>query len=173
MNNVHKMSLMAILTAGAIVISIIETFIPSFGIPGIKLGLANILVLITLYEIGVKEAIFVNLGRVFMTGLLTGNLLTMGFLMSLVGAVMALAIMILLYTIVKKFSIVGVSVAGSIFHILGQILIAMAFLGTIYILYYLPIIAISAIVTGVFVGIVSKLVIRTRIIQKQREKYKF
>ena len=173
MNNVHKMSLMAILTAGAIVISIIESFIPSIGIPGIKLGLANILVLITLYEIGVKEAIFVNLGRVVMTGILRGNLITMGFLMSLTGAVFALVIMIVFYLLIKKFSIIGVSMVGSIFHVLGQILIAMAFLGTIYVLLYLPIIAISAIVTGVFVGIISKLVIRTGIIRKQREKYKF
>lgn len=173
MNNVHKMTLMGILTAGAIVISIIESFIPSFGIPGIKLGLANIIVLITLYEIGVKEAIFVNLGRVFMTGLLRGNILTMGFLMSLTGAVLSLTIMIMFFLFIKKFSIIGVSVIGSIFHVTGQILIAMAFLGTVYVALYLPIIAISAIATGVFVGIIAKLVIHTGIIRKQREKYKF
>jgi len=75
--------------------------------------------------------------------------------------------------LIKKFSIVGVSVIGAIFHVFGQILIAMLFLGTAYIILYLPIIAISAIITGVFVGIVAKLIIHTGVIKKQREKYKF
>ena len=171
--SIRKISIMAILTAGAIIISIIESFIPSIGIPGVKLGLANIVVLITLYELGIGEAIFVNLARVFLTGLLRGTILTMGFLMSLTGAVLSLGIMILFYLLIKKFSIIGVSVIGAIFHVIGQIVIAMIFLSTPYILYYLPIIGISAIVTGVFVGIISQLVIRTGVIKKQREKYKF
>lgn len=171
--NTHKITLMGILTAGAIVISILESFIPSVGVPGVKLGLANIVILIILYEIGVKEAILVDLCRVFLVGLLRGTLISMGFLMSLSGAVLSLGIMILLYLIVKKFSIVGVSVIGSVLHVTGQIAIAMAFLGTVYVVYYLPIIMISAIITGVFVGFVSKLVIKTGAIKKQREKYNF
>ena len=171
--NTHKITLMGVLTAGAIIIAILESFIPSVGIPGIKLGLANIVILIILYEIGIAEAIIVDLCRVFLVGLLRGSLLSMGFLMSLTGAVLSLGIMVLLYLIVKKFSVIGVSVIGSIFHVTGQILIAIAFLGSIYVLYYLPFIALSALITGVFVGIVSQLVIKTGIIRKQREKYKF
>ena len=171
--SIRKISIMAILTAGAIIISIIESFIPSIGIPGVKLGLANIVVLITLYELGIGEAIFVNLARVFLTGLLRGTILTMGFLMSLTGAILSLGIMIFFYLLIKKFSIIGVSVIGAIFHVIGQIVIAMIFLSTPYILYYLPIISVSAIVTGVFVGITAQLVIRTGVIRKQREKYKF
>ena len=97
----------------------------------------------------------------------------MGFLMSLAGCALSLGIMIIFYVLVKKFSIVGVSVIGSLFHVTGQILIAMIFLGTAYIILYLPIIAVSAIITGVFVGIVAQLIIRTGIIKKQREKYNF
>ncbi len=164
---------MGILTAGAIIIAILESFIPSIGIPGVKLGLANIVILIILYEIGIVEAIIVDLLRVLMVGLLRGTIVSMGFLMSLTGAVLSLGIMILLYLVVKKFSIVGVSVVGSIFHVTGQILIAMAFLGTPYIVFYLPIIAVSAIITGVLVGIVAQLIIRTGVIKKQKEKYKF
>ena len=164
---------MGILTAGAIIIAILESFIPSIGIPGVKLGLANIVILIILYEIGIVEAIIVDLLRVLMVGLLRGTIVSMGFLMSLTGAVLSLGIMILLFLIVKKFSIVGVSVVGSIFHVTGQILIAMAFLGTPYIVFYLPIIGISAIITGVLVGIVAQLIIRTGVIKKQKEKYKF
>ena len=170
---VQKMALLGVLTAGAIVIAILESFIPSIGIPGVKLGLANIVILIILYELGILEAIIVNLLRVIVVGLVRGTFLSMGFLMSLTGAAMSLGIMILFYVLVKKFSIIGVSVIGSIFHITGQVLIAMAFLGSAYIILYLPVIAISAIITGVFVGIVAQLVIKTGIIRKQREKYNF
>ena len=170
---VQKMALLGVLTAGAIVIAILESFIPSIGIPGVKLGLANIVILIILYELGIVEAIIVNLLRVLVVGLVRGTFLSMGFLMSLTGAVLSLGIMILFYLLIKKFSIVGVSVIGSLFHVFGQILIAMIFLGTAYIFLYLPIIALSAIITGVFVGVIASLVIKTGIIKKQREKYKF
>ena len=170
---VQKMALLGVLTAGAIVIAILESFIPSIGIPGVKLGLANIIILVTLYELGIWEAASINLLRVLVVSLVRGTFLSMGFLMSLTGCVMSLGIMILFYLLLKWFSIVGVSVMGAIFHVTGQILIAMLYLGTAYIVLYLPIIAISAIITGVFVGIVARLIIKTGIIKKQREKYNF
>ena len=170
---VQKMALLGVLTAAAIVVAILESFIPSVGIPGVKLGLANIVILVILYELGIVEAIIVNLLRVLVVGLVRGTFLSMGFLMSLSGAVLSLTIMIVFYLLIKRFSIIGVSVIGSIFHVSGQILIAMLYLGTAYIVLYLPIIAISAIITGVFVGIVAQLIIKTGIIKKQREKYRF
>ena len=170
---VQKMALLGVLTAAAIVIAILESFIPSVGIPGVKLGLANIVILIILYELGIWEAVVVNLLRVLVVSLVRGTFLSMGFLMSLTGCVFSLGIMILFYLLVKKFSIIGVSVIGSIFHVAGQILIAMIYLGSAYIFLYLPVIAISAIITGVFVGIVAKLIINTGVIKKQREKYNF
>ena len=170
---VLKMALLGVLTAAAIVIAILESFIPSVGIPGVKLGLANIVILIILYELGIWEAAVVNLLRVLVVSLVRGTFLSMGFLMSLTGCVFSLGIMILFYLLIKKFSIIGVSVIGSLFHVLGQILIAMIFLGSAYIFLYLPVIAISAIITGVFVGIVAKLIINTGVIKKQREKYNF
>ena len=170
---VQKMALLGVLTAGAIVIAILESFIPSIGIPGVKLGLANIVILVILYELGIIEAIIVNLLRVIVVGLVRGTFLGMGFFMSLTGGVFSLSIMILFYLLIKKFSIIGVSVIGSIFHVGGQILIAMIYLGTGYIVFYLPVLAISAIITGVFVGIIARLIVRTGIIKKQREKYNF
>ena len=169
----HKIALLGVLTAAAIVISIIESFIPSIGIPGVKLGLANIVILIILYELGVVDAIAVNLLRVLMVASLRGTIFSMGFVMSLTGAVFSLTIMIVFYLLIRKFSIIGVSVIGSIFHVSGQILIAMFYLGTTYIVLYLPFIGISAIITGIFVGIIAQLVIKTGVIKKQREKYKF
>ena len=171
--NTHKIALMGVLTAGAIIIAILESFIPSIGIPGVKLGLANIVILIILYEIGIVEAIIVDLSRVLLVGLLRGTIASMGFLMSLTGAVMSLGIMILFFLLVKKLSIIANSVVGSLFHVMGQILITIIFLGSGYVLFYLPIIGISAIITGVLVGIVAQLVIRTGVIKKQKEKYKF
>ena len=170
---VQKMALLGVLTAAAIVIAILESFIPSVGIPGVKMGLANIVILIILYELGIWEAAVVNLLRVLVVSLVRGTFLSMGFLMSLTGAALSLGIMILFYLLIKKFSIIGVSVIGSLFHVTGQILIAMIFLGTAYIFLYLPVIALSAIITGVFVGIVAKLIINTGVIKKQKEKYNF
>ena len=164
---------MGVLTAGAIIIAILESFIPSIGIPGVKLGLANIVILIILYEIGIVEAIIVDLLRVFLVALLRGTIISMGFLMSLTGAALSLGIMILLYLVVRKFSIVGVSVVGSFFHVTGQVLIAMIFLGTPYMAFYLPIIAVSAIITGVLVGITAQMIINTGVIRKQKEKHNF
>ena len=170
---VQKIALLGILTAMTIVIAVLESFNPSVGIPGVKLGLANIMILVILYELGVVDAIIVDLLRVVAVGLIRGTILSMGFFMSLTGATMSLGIMILFHLLIKKFSIIGVSVIGSIFHVTGQVLVAMLYLGTAYIMYYLPIIAISAIITGVLVGITAKLVINTGVIRKQREKYKF
>ena len=171
--SVRKISLLGILTAGAIIIAIIESFIPSIGIPGIKLGLANIVILIILYEIGFLEAIIVDMLRVLVVGLIRGTFLSMGFLMSVTGAVFSLGIMILLHLLIKKFSIIGVSVIGSVFHIIGQILIAMLFLGTVYVIYYFPFILLSAIITGVFVGIIAKLVVKTGVVRKQIERQSY
>ena len=173
MKNTHKISLLGVLTAAAIVMSIIEGFIPSVGIPGIKLGLANIFILVTLYELGPKEAILVNVLRVYLSALLRGTIMTMGFVMSLSGAALSFLAMLLFYLIVRKFSIIGVSVIGALFHAAAQLLVAWAYMGASIVLFYLPFIGLSAIITGVLVGIVAQIIIRTRIIQKQKDKYHF
>ena len=170
---VHKIALLGVLTAATIVIAIAESYIPSIGIPGIKLGLANIMILITLYELGIIEATGINLIRVLVVSLIRGTFLSMGFFMSLTGAVFSLGIMILFYLVVRKFSIIGVSVIGSLFHVFGQILVAIFYLGSGYVIFYLPVIAVSAIITGVLVGVTARLIIRTGIIRKQKERYNF
>ena len=170
---VQKIALLGVLLATTIVIAIAESFIPSFTIPGIKLGFANIVILVTLYELGVKEAVFINLVRVLVVSLVRGTFLSMGFFMSLTGAVMSLGVMILFCLLIKKFSIIGVSVIGSLFHVTGQILIAMIYMGSVYVFYYLPIIALSAVITGILVGFIARAIIKTNVIKNQREKYNF
>ena len=170
---VQKIALLGVLLATTIVIAIAESFIPSFTIPGIKLGFANIVILVTLYELGVKEAIFINLVRVLVVSLVRGTFLSMGFFMSLTGAVLSLGVMILFCLLIKKFSIIGVSVIGSIFHVSGQILIAMIYMGSVYVVYYLPIIGLAAVITGILVGFIARAIIKTNVIKNQREKYNF
>ena len=170
---VQKIALLGVLLAATIVIAIAESFIPSFTIPGIKLGFANIVILVTLYELGVKEAVFINLVRVLVVSLVRGTFFSMGFFMSLTGAVLSLSVMILFCLLIKKFSIIGVSVIGSLFHVTGQILIAMIYMGSVYVVYYLPIIALSALITGVLVGFIARSIIKTGVIKNQREKYNF
>jgi len=170
---VQKIALLGVLLAVTIVIAILESFIPSFTIPGIKLGFANIVILVTLYEVGILEAVFINVVRVFVVSFVRGTFMSMGFFMSLAGAFMSLGIMILLVLLIKKFSIIGVSVLGALFHVTGQILIAMIYMGSAYVVFYLPIIALSAVITGVIVGFVAGAIIRTGVIKRQREKYNF
>ena len=170
---VQKIALLGVLLAATIVIAILESFIPSFTIPGIKLGFANIVILVTLYEVGILEAVFINVVRVFVVSLVRGTFMSMGFFMSLTGAFMSLGVMILLVLLIKKFSIIGVSVIGALFHVTGQILIAMIYMGSPYVVFYLPIIALSAVITGVIVGLVAGAIIRTGVIKRQRERYNF
>ena len=170
---VQKIALLGVLLAATIVIAILESFIPSFTIPGIKLGFANIVILVTLYEVGILEAVFINVVRVLVVSFVRGTFMSMGFFMSLAGAFMSLGIMILLVLLIKKFSIIGVSVIGALFHVTGQILVAMIYMGSIYVVYYLPIIALSAVITGVIVGLIAGAIIRTGVIKRQREKYNF
>ena len=170
---VQKIALLGVLLATTIVIAIAESFIPSFTIPGIKLGFANIVILVTLYELGVKEAVFINLVRVLVVSLVRGTFLSMGFFMSLTGAVLSLGVMILFCLLIKKFSIIGVSVIGSLFHVTGQILIAMIYMGSVYVVYYLPIIGLVAVITGILVGFIARSIIKTNVIKNQREKYNF
>ena len=171
--SVRKLVLVAILTSMCFVIGLVESFIPSVGVPGVKLGLSNIIILVTLYELGIWEAFFVSISRVLLVSLVRGTFLSMGFTMSLVGAVLSLGIMILFKLLIKQFSIMSVSVIGAIFHVIGQIGVAIIYLGTSSILYYLPIIGISAIGTGIVVGFVANSIIKTGVIRKQKERYNF
>ena len=170
---VQKIALLGVLLAVTIVIAILESFIPSFTIPGIKLGFANIVILVTLYEVGILEAVCINLVRVLVVSLVRGTFLSMGFFMSLTGAFLSLGVMILFHLVIKKFSIIGISVIGSLFHVIGQILIAMIYMGSVYVVYYLPIIGISAVITGILVGFIARAIIKTGVIKRQREKYNF
>ena len=141
----------------AMIMSYIEALVPlSFAVPGIKMGLANIVIIFVLYKIGTKEAILVSLIRVILVSLLFSNVMAMAY--SIAGAVLSLSVMWLLKK-TDKFSFIGVSIAGGIMHNVGQIIMAVILLGTEQIALYLPVLIITGTVTGVVIGIVSGLVI--------------
>ena len=141
----------------AMIMSYIEALVPlSFAVPGIKMGLANIVIIFVLYKIGTKEAILVSLIRVILVSLLFSNVMAMAY--SIAGAVLSLSVMWLLKK-TDRFSFVGVSIAGGIMHNVGQIIMAVILLGTEQIALYLPVLIITGTVTGVVIGIVSGLVI--------------
>ena len=141
----------------AMIMSYIEALVPlSFAVPGIKMGLANIVIIFVLYKIGTKEAILVSLIRVILVSLLFSNVMAMAY--SIAGAVLSLSVMWLLKK-TDKFSFVGVSIAGGIMHNVGQIIMAVILLGTEQIALYLPVLIITGTATGVVIGIVSGLVI--------------
>ena len=157
-----KIATSALMIALAMILSFVESQIPSFfPIPGIKLGLANIAVIFALYRLSIKDAIVVLLIRVVVVSTLFGTSLTLAY--SLSGAVLSLLIMVLLKKS-DRFSIVGVSVAGGISHNIGQIIMAIILMHNSVISYYLPFLIISGIVTGVVIGLVSaKIVERVKI----------
>lgn len=145
------------LTAVAMILSYVESLLPSVGIPGVKMGLANIAVIFALFRFGWKEAAALSLVRVVLVSLLFGSVGAM--LYSLAGAVLSLAVMALLRRI-DRFSTVGISVAGGVAHNAGQILMAMLILQTKQLLGYLPVLAVSGIAGGVLAGLAAALLIR-------------
>ena len=152
-----KVTTRALLTATAMILSYVESLLPSVGVPGVKLGLANIAVIFALYRLGGKSALAVSVVRVFMVTLLFGSLSAL--LYSLAGAGLSLVVMALLRRS-DRFSSVGVSVAGGVAHNAGQILMAMLLLGSARVAYYYPILVISGVAGGVFTGLTAALLIR-------------
>ena len=157
MKKTKRLFLLAMLTAVAMILSYVESLLPSVGIPGVKMGLANIAVIFALFRFGWKEAAALSLVRVVLVSLLFGSVGAM--LYSLAGAVLSLAVMALLRRI-DRFSTVGISVAGGVAHNAGQILMAMLILQTKQLLVYLPVLAVSGIAGGVLTGLAAALLIR-------------
>lgn len=156
--NTKKITIAALMAALALIFSYVEVLIPfTVGVPGIKLGVANIVVIIVLYYLGPKYAITVNVVRVLIAGLLFNGLF--GALYSLAGAVISFIVMVML----KKtdiFSIVGISMAGGVAHNLGQILVAAFLISNIKIFVYFPMLIISGVVTGAIIGILAGLILK-------------
>ncbi|MBQ6469218.1 MAG: Gx transporter family protein [Lachnospiraceae bacterium] len=148
-----KTAYCGMLTALAMIFSYVESLIPiSFGVPGIKLGLANLVVLSALYFMSPGEVLAVSAARILLLGFLFGN--GMSILYSLAGGLLSFAVML---TLMKNrgFSEIGVSVAGGVSHNIGQILVAALVLHSLKLFYYLPVLILSGLVTGILIGILG------------------
>lgn len=143
-----------VFTALALLFSYIESLIPfHIGIPGVKLGLANLIIVVVLYKTEYKQAYLLSVTRVILAGFLFGNLFSI--LYSLAGGLLSLSMMIL----AKRkdgYSVIGVSVIGGVFHNVGQILMAMLVTESWKLIYYLPVLLLFGVLTGIAIGVVSK-----------------
>lgn len=152
-NNHKKIACLGLLTGIAILFGYVESLFPLFaGIPGIKLGLANLVSVFVLYFFRPKEAFLVSVIRIMVIGFLFGNLFSI--LFSLVGSVLSLAVMTGCMHI-KGVSLVGVSIAGGVAHNVGQIAVAALVVENVNLFYYFPVLLVSGVVTGFFIGILS------------------
>ncbi len=153
-----KTAFYGLFLALALVAGYVERLLPiNLGIPGVKLGLANAVTMVLLYTAGFRAAASISVIRVLLTGMLFGN----GFAIvySGAGAVCSLGVMLLLKR-THKFSCVGISVAGGVFHNLGQIVVAAVVLETRALVYYLPVLLLSGLAAGILIGLLSGILIR-------------
>ena len=148
-----RVAFFGVFTALALIFSYVETLIPiNFGIPGIKLGLANLIIIIALYKMSVKEAYALSVVRIVLAGFMFGNLFSI--IYSLAGGLLSLSVMALLRK-TDKFSLFGISMAGGVFHNVGQLIVAILVMENLNIAYYMPVLLISGLITGFVIGLVA------------------
>lgn len=153
----NKVAYLGVFLALALICSYVESLIPFyFGVPGVKLGVANIVVVLMLYCVGAKEAITISILRVILAGFLFGNMFSI--LYSLAGAVLSFLVMYLL----KKsqlFGVLPISVCGGMFHNVGQLILAACIVENYNIFYYMPVLLLAGIITGLLIGIAAQEII--------------
>lgn len=154
MDKTKRLALYGILTALALILSYIESQIPAFfAVPGMKLGLTNVLVLIALYCMDTKSAVLINFVRIFLVSILFGNMLSLAY--SLAGGMLSALVMILLKK-TGKFSMLTVSIAGGVSHNVGQILTAMVLLQTSALGWYLAVLWFTGLGSGALIGVIGR-----------------
>ena len=156
--NVKKLTTLAMLTAISMIVFLIEAQIPlPFAVPGIKLGLPNLVIVFALYRLRPATAAAISLLRVALVALLFGSVLSLAY--SAAGAVLSYCVMLLLRR-TGRFGCTGVSVAGAVAHNLGQIAAAAVLLQTASLTWYLPVLCLSGTVAGVCIGLLAALLVK-------------
>ena len=147
-----KIARVGIFISLAMIFSYLEAILPfNFGIPGVKLGIANIVVVTALYQLDTAETAAISFVRIFLMGLLFGNILSLAYSFS--GGLLSLLGMILCKRL--KLSVIGVSIIGGVLHNMGQLNAAMLILKSTALSYYMPVLLISGMITGFLIGIAS------------------
>ncbi len=154
----NRLALSAMLLAVMMVLGYVESLVPISGVPGIKLGLSNSVLLLSLYWLGIPVSIQLMVMKVGLSAFMFGGVSAIPY--SLAGGVLSLAVMILLIYVVKGVSPIGAGVAGAVGHNIGQVLMAMIILQLPQLLYYLAILMVVAIFTGALTGTVAQLLMK-------------
>jgi heptaprenyl diphosphate synthase len=156
--NVKRLPVYALMIALAMIFSYLETLIPTpFFVPGMKLGLANIVTMVALYRMKTFDAAVISAARILLSALLFGNMFSLAY--SLAGGALSLAVMVLLKKS-GKFGVAGVSAAGGVCHNIAQIGVAALLLETGELIYYLPVLLITGTVTGGLIGVLGGLLLK-------------
>lgn len=151
--NTRRLAFGAMFTALALIFSYVEFLIPlPVPVPGIKLGLANLVIIIAIYRMGFKYAFTINCVRIIASGLLFSGVF--GMLYSFAGGILSLAVMCILYR-TKLFSMVGISMAGGVMHNLGQLLTACLIVSNIKLMSYFAVLLFSGLISGILIGIMA------------------
>ncbi|GAA6491986.1 MAG TPA: Gx transporter family protein [Candidatus Bariatricus faecipullorum] len=154
----RRAAYLGIFTALALIFSYVESLVPlPVGIPGVKLGLANLVVVVALYKLKTGEALAISVIRILVSGFFFSSLAAI--LYSLAGGLLSFAVMFLARKN-KKFSVYGVSMAGGVAHNVGQILVAALVVETFGILYYLPVLLVAGVLTGLIIGVVANAMLK-------------
>ena len=158
-NRIKRVTLLGLLASLALLLSYVEFLLPPLyaAVPGIKLGLPNIVIIFALYRLGTPSAATVSFVRLTVSALLFGNVMTFAY--SFAGALLSLALMALLKKL-DVFTTVGVSIAGGVTHNLGQILVAMLLLNTPQIGYYMIVLTLTGTISGCFIGLCGAFMIK-------------
>ena len=164
-NTVQSIALCGVMTSLAIVFGYIEHLIPMpFGIYGIKLGIANLVIITMLYTLGASSAFTINMLRIILCSMLFGSFTS--FWYSLVGGLLSFAVMLILKR-TNKLSPMGVSICGAVTHNIGQILVAIILLDEFKIALYLPVLLITGAITGAIIGLIAIPIIKMPIFSKK------
>ena len=151
-----KVAYLGLFLGLALVCSYLESLVPiGFGIPGIKLGLTNVVIILLMYCIGAKEALVISLLRIFLIGFLLNPA---SILFSLAGGLLSFILMYLMKR-TNLFKCLSVSLVGGISHNIGQIIVASVIVENYNILFYIPVLLVAGIITGFLIGIVSQEII--------------
>lgn len=159
MKKTKRLTLLAVLTAAALCVFVLEAQLPPLTpVPGIKLGLANIFTLFALYVLEAKSALALLLVRVVLGSLVTGQVSAMGY--SLCGGLLSYLVLLLFYRRIPGKQLWALSILSALAHNLGQLLLASVVMGTFAIFWYAPMLFLAAMVTGAFTGLTAQMVLK-------------
>ena len=157
--NTKRLTALSLAVAVAMILSYVEFLLPPIwsAVPGIKLGLANVMIIFVLFRMNVFDAALVSFIRLVLSALLFGSVMTLAY--SAAGAILSLLIMFILKK-TNLFSTVGVSIGGGVFHNLGQVIMAVLLLGTKEVGYYMIVLTVTGVLSGIFVGVAGALMLK-------------